>query len=65
MLLLSAQLQLQSGASGIIATNTTVDYFLTPNAKDFGGISGRLLKQQKSFEHVKVIGKRVFMGRQH
>ncbi len=33
----------ESGASGIIATNTTVDYTLTPRAKDFGGISGALL----------------------
>ena len=46
---------LESGASGIIATNTTIDYSLTPNAKDFGGISGRLLKK-KSFEMFRVIG---------
>ena len=46
---------LEGGASGIVATNTTIDYSLTPNAKDFGGISGRLLKE-KSFEMFKVIG---------
>jgi dihydroorotate dehydrogenase len=50
---------IESGASGIIATNTTVDYFLTPNAKDFGGISGRLLRE-KSFEMFKVIGKEFY-----
>jgi dihydroorotate dehydrogenase len=36
----------KAGASGIIATNTTVDYSLTPDAKDFGGISGALLKEK-------------------
>ncbi len=40
---------IESGADGIIATNTTIDYSLTANAKDFGGISGELLKE-KSFE---------------
>ncbi len=39
----------KAGADGIIATNTTIDYSLTPHAKDFGGISGALLKE-KSFE---------------
>ncbi|HSR74704.1 MAG TPA: quinone-dependent dihydroorotate dehydrogenase, partial [Sulfurovum sp.] len=32
----------EAGAAGIIATNTTIDYSLTPHAKDFGGISGAL-----------------------
>ncbi len=36
----------EAGASGIIATNTTIDYSLTSSAKDFGGISGRLLKEK-------------------
>jgi len=45
-----------AGANGIIATNTTIDYSLTPNAKDFGGISGALLRE-KSFELFKEIGK--------
>jgi len=36
------------GAKGIIATNTTIDYTLLPNPKDFGGISGEVLKE-KSF----------------
>ena len=45
-----------AGAAGIIATNTTIDYTLTPNAKDFGGISGALLRE-KSYELFKAIGK--------
>ncbi|RAX57396.1 dihydroorotate dehydrogenase (quinone) [Helicobacter monodelphidis] len=44
------------GASGIIATNTTTDYSLSSSAKDFGGISGQLLKQ-KSFEMLQSLGK--------
>jgi len=48
-----------AGASGIIATNTTIDYSLTPNAKDFGGISGELLKD-KSFEIFDAIAKELF-----
>ena len=49
----------KAGASGIIATNTTIDYSLTPNAKDFGGISGELLKE-KSFEIFEAISKELF-----
>ena len=33
---------LESGASGIVATNTTIDYSLLPKSKKFGGISGRV-----------------------
>jgi dihydroorotate dehydrogenase len=36
----------EAGAAGIIATNTTIDYSLTPHAKDFGGISGALLTEK-------------------
>ncbi|HHO42514.1 MAG TPA: quinone-dependent dihydroorotate dehydrogenase [Epsilonproteobacteria bacterium] len=50
---------LQAGASGIIATNTTIDYSLTKNAKDFGGISGELLKE-KSRALFKAIGKEFY-----
>ena len=46
----------QAGAAGIIATNTTIDYSLTPYAKDFGGISGALLTE-KSFKLFQAIGK--------
>jgi len=48
-----------AGASGIIATNTTIDYSLTKNAKDFGGISGALLRE-KSYELFKAIGKELY-----
>jgi dihydroorotate dehydrogenase len=37
---------LESGASGIVATNTTIDYSLLPKSKKFGGISGRVLKEK-------------------
>lgn len=37
-----------AGAAGIIATNTSIDYSLSPKAKDFGGLSGGLIKE-KSF----------------
>ncbi len=43
------QIALDHGAQGIIATNTTIDYSLLPNAKTFGGISGAVLKE-KSFQ---------------
>ena len=48
------QTALDAGAAGIIATNTTVDYSLTPRAKDFGGISGALLKA-KSMHALEVL----------
>lgn len=47
---------IEAGASGIIATNTTIDYSLIPNSQDFGGISGRVLKE-KSFNIFKSIAK--------
>ena len=36
----------QSGASGIIINNTSVDYSLSPNARDFGGLSGRVITEK-------------------
>lgn len=39
----------EAGAAGIIATNTTTDYSLCPGAREFGGLSGRVL-QEKSRE---------------
>ena len=48
-----------SGADGIIATNTTIDYKVLPNAKDFGGVSGRVLKE-KSFLLFKEIAKEFY-----
>jgi len=47
---------IEAGASGIIATNTTIDYSLTENAKDFGGISGTLVRE-KSFKLFQAIGR--------
>lgn len=42
------QVAIDNGADGIIATNTTVDYSLLPDAKDFGGISGKVLEPKSS-----------------
>jgi len=50
---------IDSGASGIIATNTTIDYTLINGAKDFGGISGKVLRE-KSFELFEEIAKEFF-----
>ena len=49
----------EAGAAGIIATNTTIDYSLTPRAKDFGGISGALLTQ-KSYALFQAIGEALY-----
>ncbi|KIM08663.1 MAG: dihydroorotate dehydrogenase [Sulfurovum sp. FS06-10] len=49
----------EAGASGIIATNTTIDYSLTPHAKDFGGISGTLVRE-KSFKLFQAIAKELY-----
>ena len=48
-----------AGASGIIATNTSIDYSLTPNAKDFGGLSGAIIKE-KSFATFDAIAAELF-----
>lgn len=48
-----------AGAAGIIATNTTIDYALLPGAKDFGGLSGRVLRE-KSFRLFEAIARRLF-----
>jgi len=48
-----------AGAAGIIATNTTIDYSLTKHAKDFGGISGALVRE-KSFKLFQAIGKELY-----
>lgn len=39
---------LENGSSGIVATNTTIDYSLLSEPQNFGGISGKVLKE-KSF----------------
>jgi len=48
-----------SGANGIIATNTTIDYTLLPGAKNFGGLSGEVLRE-KSYAIFKEIAKELF-----
>lgn len=48
-----------AGASGIIATNTTTDYSLLPGAKDFGGLSGKVLTE-KSFRVFDAVARRLF-----
>jgi dihydroorotate dehydrogenase len=49
----------EAGAAGIIATNTTVDYSLLPGAKDFGGLSGQVLRE-KSFAIFEAVAKALF-----
>jgi dihydroorotate dehydrogenase len=47
------------GADGIVATNTSNDYTLLPNPKEFGGISGKVLSD-KSYHLFKEIGKELY-----
>ncbi len=54
-----ANFAIEAGADGIIATNTTIDYSLTPHAKDFGGISGALLKE-KAFKIFEALAKELY-----
>jgi dihydroorotate dehydrogenase len=54
-----AEVAVDSGAAGVIATNTTNDYALLPGAKDFGGLSGRVLKE-KSFRVFDAVAARLF-----
>jgi dihydroorotate dehydrogenase len=50
-----------AGAAGIIATNTTIDYSATdsPYKKDFGGISGLVLKE-KSYQLFRALGEALY-----
>lgn len=54
-----ATLAVKCGASGIIATNTTIDYSLVKNPKTIGGLSGAVLKK-KSFEIFEAIAKELY-----
>jgi dihydroorotate dehydrogenase len=54
-----AETAVEAGAAGIIATNTTIDYSLIPGAKDFGGLSGRVLRE-KSFGIFEAVAKSLF-----
>lgn len=49
----------QSGADGIIATNTTVDYSLLTDPEDIGGISGAVLRE-RSFYIFDAIARELF-----
>ncbi len=53
------KIAIENGAKGIIATNTTIDYSLLPNPKDFGGISGEVLKD-KSFALFETLAKEFY-----
>ena len=50
---------IENGASGIIATNTTIDYALLKGARDFGGLSGEVL-QKKSREIFGILSENFF-----
>jgi dihydroorotate dehydrogenase len=54
-----SQTAIEAGAKGIIATNTSTDYSLLKGAKNFGGISGKVLRE-KSFSIFKAISKEIF-----
>ncbi len=54
-----SKIAVEAGADGIIATNTTIDYSLSKDAKDFGGISGKLLKD-KSFNLFKDLAQELY-----
>lgn len=54
-----SEVAVDSGAAGVVATNTTNDYALLPGARDFGGLSGRVL-QEKSFRVFDAVARRLF-----
>jgi dihydroorotate dehydrogenase len=54
-----AETAVAAGAAGIVATNTTIDYGLLPGAKDFGGLSGRVLRD-RSFRMLQALAARLF-----
>jgi dihydroorotate dehydrogenase len=53
-----AEIAVEAGAAGIVATNTTVDYGLIPGARAFGGLSGAVLRE-KSYEILRAIAGRL------
>ena len=56
---LLSQTAIDSGADGIVATNTTQDYSLLENHKDFGGISGKVMSD-KSYQLFREIGRELY-----
>ena len=53
-----AEVAVDAGAAGIVATNTTIDYGLIPGARAFGGLSGAVLRE-KSYEILRAIAGRL------
>ncbi|MEA2690925.1 MAG: dihydroorotate dehydrogenase [Acidobacteriota bacterium] len=54
-----AEVAVTAGAAGIIAANTTTEYGLLPGAKDFGGLSGEVLRE-KSYGMLQALAARLF-----
>lgn len=54
-----AEVAVEAGAAGIVATNTTNDYALLPGVRDFGGLSGQVLRE-KSFRVFEAVARRLF-----
>jgi dihydroorotate dehydrogenase len=53
-----AEVAVEAGAAGIVATNTTTDYGLIPGARPFGGLSGAVLRE-KSHQVLRAIAGRL------
>ncbi len=49
-----AEAAASAGASGVVVTNTTIDYSLLPGVEERGGLSGRVLRQ-RSFEMLRLL----------
>ena len=54
-----AEVAVDAGAAGIVATNTTNDYALLPGVPPVGGLSGRVLCE-KSFRVFEAVARRLF-----
>jgi len=54
-----SRVAVDAGAAGIVATNTSVDYSLVRQPKDFGGISGRAIRE-KSFRIFAAVARELF-----
>ena len=53
------EMSIKCGASGIIATNTTIDYSVVQNPKESGGVSGEALRE-KSKAVLKILSEAFF-----
>lgn len=53
------QTSIESGANGIIVSNTTIDYSVLPHARQSGGISGEALRE-KSKEILRILAESFF-----